>query len=109
VRIALQRYLEGRGHRVDSTPSGLDAVARLRATRYDAVILDLRIPDLPGEELFRQLREADPDHAARVIFMTGDLLSEHMRAFLEGTGRPLVSKPFELAVFEQALPAARQH
>ena len=108
VRLALQRYLEGRGHQVESTSSGLDAVSRLRAASYDAVILDLRMPDLPGEELFRHLQKEDPEHAERVIFMTGDLLSEPMLAFLEATGRPFVSKPFEFTAFDQAMPAARR-
>jgi hypothetical protein len=35
------------------------------------------------------------------------LLSEPMRAFLDGTGRPFVAKPFEFAAFDQSLPAAR--
>jgi two-component system NtrC family sensor kinase len=108
VRLALQRYLEGCGHEVESTSSGVDALARLRASRYDAVILDLRMPDLPGEELFRRLRADDPEHAERVIFMTGDLLSEPMRAFLDATGRPFVPKPFEFTAFDQALPASRR-
>lgn len=108
VRLALQRYLEGRGHDVESTASGADAMVRLRGAQYDAVILDLRIPDLPGEQLFHQLRAADPEQADRVIFMTGDLLSEHMRQFLDGTGRPFVPKPFEFAAFDQALPQARR-
>ncbi len=108
VRLALQRYLEGRGHHVESTASGLDAIARLRAKRFDAILLDIRMPDLPGEELYKRLREADPEHAERVIFMTGDLLSEPMRAFLDGTGRPFVAKPFEFTAFDQALPAARK-
>jgi two-component system NtrC family sensor kinase len=108
VRLALQRYLEGRGHEVESTASGTDAIGRLKGARYDAVILDLRIPDLPGEQLFQLLRATDPEQAERVIFMTGDLLSEHMRAFLDSTGRPFVPKPFEFAAFDQALPATRR-
>jgi two-component system, NtrC family, sensor kinase len=108
VRLALQRYLEGRGHDVDSTASGSDAMGRLKAARYDAVILDLRIPDLPGEQLYHQLQAQDPEQADRVIFMTGDLLSEHMRAFLDSTGRPFVPKPFEFAAFDQALPPRRR-
>jgi two-component system NtrC family sensor kinase len=108
VRLALQRYLEGRGHDVDSTASGSDAMGRLKVAQYDAVILDLRIPDLPGEQLYHQLQAQDPEQADRVIFMTGDLLSEHMRAFLDSTGRPFVPKPFEFAAFDQALPPRRR-
>jgi hypothetical protein len=43
-----------------------------------------------------------------VIFTTGDLISEAMRAFLKDTGRPCILKPFEFSSFDQALPAARR-
>ena len=108
VRVSLQRYLAGRGHEVETTASGQDALARLRASTYDAVIVDMRMPDLSGEQLFERLRGDDPDHAERVIFTTGDLVNEQMRRFLDGTGRPCVPKPFEFASFDQALPAARR-
>jgi two-component system NtrC family sensor kinase len=108
VRVALQRYLASRGHEVETTASGQDALARLRAATYDAVIVDMRMPDLSGEQLFERLRGDDPAHAERVIFTTGDLVSEQMRRFLDGSGRPCVPKPFEFASFDQALPAARR-
>ncbi len=108
VRVSLQRYLAGRGHDVETTASGEDALARLRATLYDAVIVDMRMPDLSGEQLFERLRSNDPAHAERVIFTTGDLVNEQMRRFLDGSGRPCVPKPFEFASFDQALPAARR-
>jgi two-component system NtrC family sensor kinase len=108
VRVSLQRYLAGRGHEVETTASGHDALARLRQGSYDAVIVDMRMPDLSGEQLFEKLRSDDPAHAERVIFTTGDLVNEQMRRFLDGTGRPCVPKPFEFASFDQALPAARR-
>jgi len=108
VRVSLQRYLAGKGHQVETTASGEDALVRLKGAKYDAVILDMRMPDLSGEQLFERLRSNDPSHAERVIFTTGDLVNEQMRRFLDGTGRPCVSKPFEFASFDQALPAARR-
>jgi len=108
VRVALQRYLAARGHDVETTASGQDALGLLRAGEYDAVIVDMRMPDLSGEQLFEQLRSADREHAERVIFTTGDLVSEQMRRFLDGSGRPCVPKPFEFSSFDQVLPAARR-
>ncbi len=108
VRVALQRYLAARGHDVETTASGQDALALLRAGEYDAVIVDMRMPDLSGEQLFEELRAADREHAERVIFTTGDLVSEQMRRFLDGSGRPCVPKPFEFSSFDQVLPAARR-
>jgi two-component system NtrC family sensor kinase len=108
VRVALQRYLAARGHDVETTASGQDALGMLRAGEYDAVIVDMRMPDLSGEQLFEELRAADREHAERVIFTTGDLVSEQMRRFLDGSGRPCVPKPFEFSSFDQVLPAARR-
>ncbi len=53
VRVSLQRYLAGKGHQVETTASGEDALVRLKGSKYDAVILDMRMPDLSGEQLLR--------------------------------------------------------
>src|SRR6267143_613729 len=88
VRVSLQRYLAGKGHQVETTASGEDGLLRLKASKYDAVILDMSMPDLSGEQLYERLRSNDPSHAERVIFTTGDLVNDQMRRFLDGTGRP---------------------
>jgi len=108
VRVSLQRYLAGRGHEVETTSSGREALGRLREGRFDAVIVDMRMPDVSGEELYRELQTNDPQHADRIIFTTGQLVDEQVRTFLASTGRPCVPKPFEFAAFDQALPAARR-
>jgi len=108
VRVSLQRYLAGRGHEVETTSSGREALGRLREGRFDAVIVDMRMPDVSGEELYRELQTTDPEHADRIIFTTGQLVDEQVRTFLASTGRPCVPKPFEFAAFDQALPAARR-
>jgi len=108
VRVALQRYLAGRGHEIETTASGRDALARLREGTFDAVVVDMRMPDLSGEELYGELRVGDHAHAERVIFTTGQLVDDQVRRFLASTGRPCVAKPFEFSAFEQVLPAARR-
>ncbi|MBI1967874.1 MAG: PAS domain S-box protein [Gemmatimonadetes bacterium] len=108
VQLALQRYLVGRGHRVETTGSGTDALERLRTARFDAIILDMRMPDRSGKEVYEQLQQADPVHAERIVFTTGDVVSEQVQRFLKGTGRPYVAKPFEFPAFDAVLPAKRQ-
>ena len=73
---------------------------------YDAVLLDLRMPDTDGDAIYRELVERDPSHAARVIFLTGDVQSDATQRFIEATGRVRVTKPFTFdeltrAVFAQ--------
>jgi len=107
VRVALQRYLSGRGHEVETTASGREALARMREDAFDAVIIDMRMPDLSGEQLFGELKARDPSYADRVIFTTGQLVDDTVRNFLSSTGRPCVPKPFEFSAFDQVLPARR--
>jgi CheY-like chemotaxis protein len=54
------------------------------------------MPDTAGRTVFERLREEDPEHAARVVFATGDAESESARSFLREAERPFVSKPFML-------------
>jgi two-component system NtrC family sensor kinase len=81
---------------VDTASSGEEALSRLAARRYDAILLDLRMPDTAGYAVFERLRADDPEHAARVVFVTGDAENESARSFLRDAERPFVSKPFML-------------
>ncbi len=49
VRVALQRYLSLRGHEVETTASGKEALAWIREDVFDAMIVDMRMPDLSGD------------------------------------------------------------
>ncbi|HEX2780842.1 MAG TPA: PAS domain S-box protein [Gemmatimonadaceae bacterium] len=96
VREALQIFLRSLGHHVDVASSGMEAIARLESRRYDAILLDLRMPDMAGGAVYDKLAQTDPEHAARIIFVTGDAFSDSARALIERSGRPYISKPFAL-------------
>jgi PAS domain S-box-containing protein len=96
IRAALSLYLEREGHSVDAVASGREALEHARSRRYDAILLDLRMPDMSGDALFAELEASDPEHAARVVFATGDVDSEGARTFLQRAGRPYICKPFAL-------------
>jgi two-component system OmpR family response regulator len=58
VAVFVRRVLQGEGARVDVTTSGADAVARLRdAQGYDVAIVAGCLPDAPGREVCRELRD----------------------------------------------------
>ena len=106
MRSAIVRYFAGLGHAVDAAASGAEAFALIESRRYDVLLLDLRMPDTGGDEIYQELVQRDPTHAARVIFLTGDVQSDASQRFIEATGRTRVTKPFTFdeltrAVFAQ--------
>jgi PAS domain S-box-containing protein len=94
IRSAIVRYFAGLGHTVDAAGTGAEAHALLESRRYDTVLLDLRMPDTSGDAIYRELLERDPSHAARVIFLTGDVQSDSTQQFIDASGRASVMKPF---------------
>ena len=52
----LSEYLGGAGFRVTGAPTGSAAMQRLSDSAYDAIVLDLMLPDMDGLELCRKLR-----------------------------------------------------
>src|SRR5262249_28639708 len=54
---------------VETARDGKEALTMARLGTYDAILADIRLPDVSGYEMYRRLREAQP--AARVILMTG--------------------------------------
>jgi CheY-like chemotaxis protein len=96
MRTAIGNFLSSLGHGVTVAAGGLEARALLDRNEYDVVLLDLRMPDLGGDDLYRELAKSDPRHARRVVFVTGDTHNVQVRKFLADAGRPSVSKPFQL-------------
>ncbi len=69
----LRRMLEREGVRVTTANSGEEALALAEAADFDAIFLDVRLPDLSGPEVYRALEKKRPALARRVAFVTGTL------------------------------------
>ena len=63
IRELLRSYLERAGLDVVTTGSGAEAITLAARAVPDLVILDLRLPDVPGEEVAREVRRAGTDQA----------------------------------------------
>jgi DNA-binding response OmpR family regulator len=57
---ALQRSLKRFGYAVDWVLNGADAAVSMAMHEYDAVLLDLGLPDMPGEAVLQQIRARNP-------------------------------------------------
>ncbi|MDM0057602.1 PAS domain S-box protein [Variovorax fucosicus] len=94
VRETLAEILAGASHRVVTAASGREALERMASQRYDVIFADMRMPDLDGRALYREIQKHWPHQAERVVFVTGDMLTTALREFVACSGRPLIEKPF---------------
>lgn len=95
-RIVVTKLFEKLGHRVTSASNGLEAYEVIRAGDLDCIVADLRLPFAGGRTLFEQVEEHMPQMASKFVFVTGDYTNPESRSFLEGTGQPVIGKPYEL-------------
>jgi signal transduction histidine kinase/sensor domain CHASE-containing protein/ActR/RegA family two-component response regulator len=97
-------YLLGReGHLVETASNGRLALEKLCERTYDLILCDLRMPELDGPGLYREVERTAPSLLQRMIFLTGDTLSSETRIFLEKAGVPCLSKPFRAADVRRAV------
>jgi two-component system, OmpR family, copper resistance phosphate regulon response regulator CusR len=93
-RLAAE-YLRRTGFSVDAVHDGATAMRSLRMNTYDAVILDVRLPDMSGFEICRQLRQMGSE--ARVLMATArDAIEDRVEGLDLGADDYLV-KPYAMA------------
>ena len=91
----LRRGLQEEGHAVDLARTGDDALWMARATKYDAVVLDLMLPGLDGIEVCRRLR--DGGVWAPVLMLTARDGVDDRVAGLDAGADDYLPKPFSFA------------
>lgn len=95
ITSLLRRILEGEGHRVMTEHDGKAAQETLDKTVFDLMICDLKMPGMSGDQLYHYLEQAHPYLVDRVIFTTGDTVSEASWSFLSQVDDRYLSKPFK--------------
>lgn len=99
----LIRALNQSEFQVDWVDDGRLVKRSLKATRYDALILDLGLPGMGGHDVLADLRAAD-QRLPVLILTARDSLMERVSSLHEGAD-DFLAKPFELAELEARLIA----
>ena len=91
---AFAAFFERHGnHRVTCAYTGEEAIAAYEATRPDLVLLDLRLPDMTGFDVYARIRE----HSPVVIMITGHGDVPLAVQALQSGAENFLTKPVELA------------
>lgn len=93
IREAVSSYLEKQGYGVFQAETGREALQIFQRQCISFVILDLMLPDLPGEEICTTLRKQS---RVPVIMLTAKTMEEDMLKGLELGADDYITKPFSL-------------
>ncbi len=93
LRTLLRAELEAHDFEVDDADGGGPAMKSLNDTHYDIVILDIRMPDIDGLEVLRNIRENNL--AEKVIMLTGVGELKVARDSLEMGANDFLTKPYD--------------
>jgi CheY-like chemotaxis protein len=106
IRHVLGAMLDKLDYRTDSARDSDEALLLYKryfefSRPFDAVLLDLKIPGISGEEIFKKLSQYDPD--VRVIAMTSDHNTEHIKTIRDLGFCGSLIKPFKLSELGEVL------
>ena len=103
-RRVITRLLEQAGCAVDIAPNGQDAVRLVRAGRYDAVLMDIYMPDMDGYQATAAIRALPGDAALTpVIALSASVLPEDRKKCQDAGMDDYVAKPVSLKALIDAL------
>ena len=73
MRESLAGWLERDGYVVQTAPSGEDALEQLKETRFDILLVDIKMEGISGLDVLRYMKENDPDVAVVMITAYGSI------------------------------------
>src|ERR1700692_1482659 len=95
MRGMIAGHLSERGFAVDAVGDAESARSALAVASYDALILDLGLPDADGMEILGEVRGRKTDHLPTLILTARDALQDRLHGLNAGADDYIV-KPFDL-------------
>jgi len=97
--------LEARDMEVSTAVSAKEAFKKIDADSYDAVVLDLMMPEIDGLEALKIIKEKNPD--LQVILLTGHATVEKGIEAIKHGAMDLIEKPADLSTIIERIKRAK--
>jgi signal transduction histidine kinase/CheY-like chemotaxis protein len=105
-RKLAQTVLRQLGYQPDFAANGAEALDRVALHDYDAVLMDVQMPEMDGVEATRRIRrEFPPERQPRIVAMTAAAFPEDRNRCLDAGMDDYVSKPIDM---EELIAALRR-
>nr|WP_250149256.1 response regulator [Flagellimonas sp. 389] len=100
-QVITKKMLDKKKITCDIANNGNEAIDHAKANTYDAILMDIHMPGISGEEATRQIRKFDQD--IPIIALTAISLDDSLESFYEAGCNDVVTKPFKPEVFYQKI------
>ncbi len=92
----LLEFFELRGHAVEGALDGLSGLHLAASKRFDAIILDIMLPGIDGNQICHSLRQYSKSEVAIVMLSARDELDDRLTGFKVGAD-DYITKPFAMS------------
>lgn len=101
----ISERLEARDMKVSTATRAQEALSLLDKKSYDAVVLDLQMPEMDGLEALKRIKEKNPD--VQVILLTGHATVEKGVEAMKLGAMDLIEKPADLTTIIDRIKRAK--
>ncbi len=95
----LKSFFEEKGFEADVALNGQDALKFIKEKKHKIVLCDIRMPDISGLEVLRQVKKLGI--ASKFIMITGFISNENMKEAKDLGAIDYITKPFSLNYLEK--------
>ncbi|MCE1245323.1 MAG: ATP-binding protein [Firmicutes bacterium] len=92
----IQKYYQRLGYDVKTASTPHEGIKHVEKDYFDLVLIDFRMPEMNGQELYEKLIAIRPDIKENIIIVTGDVLGDEVKGFLQKTNARYLLKPMDL-------------
>ncbi len=103
IRCLLRRILESAGWLVHEADCGPEALAMVQAQVYDAMLLDISMPQMSGIAVCKAIRRGAAPPPRRIIACTAHAFAGYRETLLGSGFDDVLTKPFSRKALELAL------
>ena len=97
-RAILNRFFSRRGFHIVEAENGLAALDMVAAQEFDAVLLDILMPEVDGLEVLRRIRATHSPSRLPVIMVTAKVESKDIVSALEMGANDYITKPIDFSI-----------
>jgi CheY-like chemotaxis protein len=110
IRAMLRAFLTSDGHCVTAAQNGAEAIELTSRDRFDAVLMDVRMPVMDGIEATRRIRKLPGEAGSTpIIAISADEMAETMPICLAAGMNAMLAKPIDYAALAATLRRLKLH